>query len=142
MALILRALFQSFGGHEGVGDARWAGGDPDDLQSRRHWRNRCGRRGDAGERGGDYGSAGTDRRFGGGFIQRLGCEAGGIHPRISGDDDHGGGGNIGVGQGVSGSCRSLRFNLNLVSERFGGLLKSFRRHEGVRDAGGAGGDGN
>ncbi len=45
VALTFRALFQPFGGHEGMGDAGRAGGDADDLQTGNGWR-RGGRRAD------------------------------------------------------------------------------------------------
>ena len=140
MALTFRALFQPFGGHEGVGDAGGAGGDADNLQSGGGWSG--GRRWRAGEGGFDHRHAIADRWFSSGFINRLVGEAGGVHPGVGGDDDHVGGGDDVLGQGVSRPDRALRLDLDIMSKRLGGLFESFRRHDGVRDAGGAGGDGN
>ena len=91
----------------------------------------------------DHRDAIADRRFGGGLVNRLVGEAGGVHPGVGGDDDHVGGGGDGIiRQRVSRPDRALGLDLDVMPKGFGGLFESFRRHEGVRDARGAGGNGN
>ena len=46
------------------------------------------------------------------------------------------------GQRVLGADRALRLDADRVAERLGALLDAFGRHEGVGDAGRAGGDGD
>jgi hypothetical protein len=102
-----------------------------------------GTRADAGQRSLDHGCAVTDRRFGRGFIQRFIRETGGIHPRVGGDDHHFGGGMMSVSDRAFRTPTDPWVSTWIVwPSVLSGLFKSFRRHDGVRDAGGAGGDSN
>ena len=78
--------------------------------------------------------------FGRGFIERLSGEAFLVDEGIGGDDDGIGAGNLFVSEKILGANRALGFNFDLIAKRLGGFFQSFGRHEGVSDAGRAGGD--
>jgi hypothetical protein len=77
-----------------------------------------------------------------GFIQRLAGEAGGIDMRVGADDHHVGGGNFFFRQRILGADRALGFHLDLVTVLRRDFLQRLGGHEGMRDAGRAGGDGD
>lgn len=89
---------------------------------------------------GDQGRAIVDRRLGAALEQALATETGQVHFAVGSDDDHVGVADLLVGQRILRAHRALGFHPHLVAEFLGGLLQAFGGHEGVRDAGGAGGD--
>jgi len=75
-----------------------------------------------------------------GFVYCLAGEAAGVDVRVGADDHHIGGGNLLGGERVLGAHRALRLDLDLVAMLGCGLLQGLCGHEGMRDAGRAGGD--
>lgn len=90
----------------------------------------------------DQGQAVVDGRLGSALEHALAGETGQVHFAVGGDDDHIGHADLIVGQRILRAHRSLGFHAHLVAEFLRGLLQAFGGHEGVGDAGGAGGDGD
>ena len=86
--------------------------------------------------------AGVNSLFGAGGEQAHACKSAGVHMSVGGNDGGVGQANFLRGEGVLGPHRALGFNLDLVAQILGGLAQRRGGHEGVRDAGGAGGDGH
>lgn len=84
----------------------------------------------------------VDRRLGAALEHALAAEAGQVHFAVGGNDDDVCCADFFVGECVLRTHRALGFHPHLVAEFLGGLLQAFGGHEGVRDAGRAGGDGH
>ena len=133
-----RAVLQTFGRHERVGNSRRAGGDRHDAcrsaciscAGRQHLRLL--------QRGLDHAGAVLDRFLGARFIDALAGEAAEVHRRVGGDQHDVGGGDVLGGQLVLRSDGALGFDLDRVSELGGSLFQPFGCHECVRYPGGTG----
>jgi hypothetical protein len=78
--------------------------------------------------------------FGAGLVEPLAGEAGQVDLGVGGHDHGVGGGDLLGGEDVLGPHRALGLDLDPVAEILGCLPQAFGGHEGVGDAGGAGGD--
>ncbi len=83
-----------------------------------------------------------DRRADRGRVERLAGEARGVDVGVRRDDDQVRRRDLFVRELVLGADRALGLDADAVARRRCGLLERVRRHEGVGDAGRAGGDGD